>query len=264
VETVTAEDGILSNFPENLFMNRFLVHFVALLSSLLSFTNLGMAQQPGTAATEHAAHASDAGQPVPSADKIWAELAAGNQRFVAGKTRAYDVVALRGKLASGQQPHVIVLSCSDSRVSPELVFDQSLGDLFVVRTAGNVADPVGLGSIEYAVDHVHSTVLVVLGHQKCGAVIAACSGGKMPSRNLEAIVDKIDPAVTQAKKYAKGDDLVEAAIKENVHQSTKDLLANSEIVRDAVKAGKLTVIEAEYQLASGEVVRLNALASGQN
>ena len=113
-------------------------------------------------------------------------------------------------------------------------------------------------------DHLHSTLLVVLGHQKCGAVAAACSGDKMTSRNLEAIVDKINPAVTQAKTYSKPDDLIESAIKENIHQSAKDVLANSEILRDAVKAGKLTVIEAEYQLDSGAVVRLNSPASGQN
>jgi len=101
-----------------------------------------------------------------------------------------------------------------------------------------------------AVDHLHSTVLVVLGHQKCGAVAAACSGDKMPSRNLEAIVDR-SVRVTQAKTYAKPMNLLEAAVKENVHQSAKDVLANSEILRDAVKAGKLTVIEAEYQFDSG-------------
>ncbi|MGD0212491.1 MAG: carbonic anhydrase [Terriglobales bacterium] len=238
-------------------MNRFLMHLVVL--SLL--VGVGVAQQPVTAPAQHATHAT---APAPSADQIWANLMAGNKRFVAGKTRAYPVVSLRHKLAAGQQPNVIILSCSDSRVAPELVFDQSLGDLFVVRTAGNVADPVGLGSIEYAVDHMHSPLLVVLGHQKCGAVTAACSGEKMPSTNLEAIVDKISPAVTQAKTYAKPDDLIESAIKDNVRQSAKDLLANSEIVRDAVKAGKLTVIEAEYELESGKVVRLNAPASGQN
>lgn len=239
-------------------MNRSLFHFAA----LLFFVSLSPAQQPATAPAHHRAHTATA--PLPPTDKIWANLMAGNQRFVAGKTHAYAVVSLRRELASGQKPHVIVLSCSDSRVAPELVFDQSLGDLFVVRTAGNVADPVGLGSIEYAVDHIHSPVLVVLGHQKCGAVTAACSGEKMPSRNLDAIVDKINPAVTKAKTYAKSDDLIESAIKENVHQSAQDLLTNSAIVRDAVKAGKLTIIEAEYQLASGEVVRLNPPASGQN
>jgi len=175
-----------------------------------------------------------------------------------------DLVSLRHKLVSGQSPKAIILSCSDSRVGPELIFDQGLGDLFVVRTAGNVADAVALGSIEYAVDHLHSTVLVVLGHQKCGAVNAACSGEKMPSPNLAAIVERINPAVAQAKSYAKADDLVESAIKENVHQSASDLLANSEIIRDAVKSGKLTVIEAEYELDAGRVVRLNAPASAQN
>jgi carbonic anhydrase len=230
------------------------------LAILLALVITGRAQQPAAAAP-HAAHAT---APAPSPDAIWANLMAGNQRFVAGKPQSRALLALRKKLASGQEPHTIVLSCSDSRVSPELVFDQSLGDLFVVRSAGNIADPVGLGSIEYAVDHLHSTLLVVLGHQKCGAVAAACSGDKMPSRNLEAIVDKINPAVTQAKTYAKADDLLESAIKENVHQSAKDVLANSEILRDAVKAGKLTVIEAEYQFDSGAVVRLNSPASGQN
>ncbi len=234
------------------------------LTILLSFLGPSLAQQPATAPAQRPAHAPAASQPVPSADQIWASLVAGNKRFVAGKPRAYALVSLRHKLASGQQPNVIVLSCSDSRVSPESVFDQSLGDLFVVRTAGNVADPVGLGSIEYAVDHIHSPVLVVLGHQKCGAVTAACSGDKMPSRNLDAIVDKISPAVTQAKTYAKPDALIDSAIKENVHQSAKDVLANSEIVGAAVKAGKLSVIEAEYQLDTGEVVRLNPPASGQN
>jgi carbonic anhydrase len=255
-------------------MNRILVRVVVLFSSLsfmgASFVWAQQATAP-TATGDHGAHAAGA-QSLPSADKIWADLMAGNKRFVAGKTRAYDVVSLRGKLAPGQQPNVIILSCSDSRVAPELVFDQNLGDLFVVRTAGNVADPVGLGSIEYAVDNIHSPLLVVLGHQKCGAVAAACSGDKMPSANLEAIVDKINPAVTQAKSSTKAgsnsDELIGTAIKENVHQSAKDLLANSQIVRDAVKAGKLTVIEAEYQLASGEVVRLDTPAktslTGQN
>ena len=114
----------------------------------------------------------------------------------------------------------------------------------------------------------HSTLLVVLGHQKCGAVAAACSGDKMLSHNLQAIVDKIDPAVSLAKTHAKSDgkpdDLIESAIKENVHRSAEDVLANSEILRAAVRAGKLTVVEAEYELDSGAVVRLNPPASSQN
>jgi carbonic anhydrase len=188
----------------------------------------------------------------------------GNRRFVAGKPQTRDLISLRHELASGQSPKAIILACSDSRVGPELIFDQSLGDIFVVRTAGNVADAVGLGSIEYAVEHLHSPLLVVLGHQKCGAVNAACSGEKMPSQSLAAIVEKINPAVARAKSYATADDLIESAIKENVHQSAADLLANSEIIRDAVKSGKLAVIEAEYELGTGQVVRLNAPANKLN
>jgi len=222
---------------------------------VLSLTSCGLLQ-PAQAAP--AQHSSDIhGQANASADEVWNGLMAGNNRFLAGKPEARDLVPLRRKLASGQSPKAIILSCSDSRVGPELIFDQSLGDVFVVRTAGNVADAVALGSIEYAVDHLHSPLLVVLGHQKCGAVSAACSGEKMPSKNLDAIVEKIGPAVTQAKTHARPDDLLESAVKENVHRSAADVLANSDIVRDAVKSGKLSVIEAEYELDSGKVVRLN-------
>lgn len=229
------------------------------LSLVLS---LAAAIAPSAVSAQHSSHASS--QAAPSAAEIWNSLMAGNRRFVAGKPQARDLVSLRQKLASGQSPKAIILSCSDSRVGPELIFDQSLGDIFVVRTAGNVADAVALGSIEYAVDHLHSPLLVVLGHQKCGAVNAACSGEKMPSPNLDAIVEKINPAVAQAKSYAHGDDLVELAIKENVHQSAKDILANSEIIRNAVKSGKLNVIEAEYELETGRVTQLNAPASEHN
>jgi len=232
------------------------------LGILLTFAGYGVAQQTPAVPAPHSAHA--ASHPKPSADQLWANLMAGNGRFMAGKPATYALASLRQKLASGQSPHVIILSCSDSRVSPELTFDQSLGDLFVVRTAGNVADPVALGSIEYAVEHFHSPLLVVLGHQKCGAVIAACSGEKMPSSNLDAIMEKINPAVVRAKTYATAGDLVESAIKENVHQSAKDVLANSEIIHNAVKSGKLSFIEAEYQFDTGEVIRLKPSAGDQD
>lgn len=232
------------------------------LSLVLSLAGSGLAQTPPAVPAQHSSHAPS--QATPSAAEVWNSLMAGNRRFVAGKPQARDLVSLRQKLVSGQSPKAIILSCSDSRVGPELIFDQSLGDIFVVRTAGNVADAIALGSIEYAVEHLHSPLLVVLGHQKCGAVNAACSGEKMPSSNLDAIVEKIRPAVNQAKTYAKADDLVESAIKENVHRTAMDLEANSEIIRDAVKSGKLTVIEAEYELDAGRVVRLNAPASAQN
>ena len=211
------------------------------------------AQPSSTAA--HSAAAKEAQSP----DKIWADLMDGNQRFVSGKSKGRDFKLLRSGLLKGQHPKAIILTCSDSRVPPELLFDKTLGDLFVVRSAGNVADAIGLGSIEYAVEHLGSSVLVVLGHEKCGAVTAACSGEKMPSLNLQAIGDQIDPAVRQARNYAGADALLEAAIEENIHQSAQDILGNSEILRQALKQGKLTVIEAIYKLDSGEVTRLGKL-----
>lgn len=215
----------------------------------------GFAQQAGSAAqhgsSHHAPHAQS------SAQEIWAQLMAGNQRFVSGKAKNWDLVKLRDSLATSQHPKAIVLACSDSRVAPELIFDQNLGDLFVVRSAGNIADAIGVGSIEYAAEHLGSTVLVVIGHTKCGAVTAACSGEKMPTAGLQAIVDKIDPAVQKAKGAANGDALVEAAIKENVHQSAKDLIASSSVLSHFVDEGKLTVFEAEYQLDTGKVIQLS-------
>jgi carbonic anhydrase len=184
----------------------------------------------------------------------------GNQRFVSGKTKTVDVVHLRESLVQGQTPKVIVLACSDSRVSPEVLFDKNLGDLFVVRSAGNIADAIGVGSIEYAVEHLGSSVLVVLGHEGCGAVTAACSGDKMPTPNLQAIVDKITPAVTRAKSHSKADDVVEAAILENVHQSAKDVLASSDVLQHFLHDGKLTVFEAVYELGSGKVVQLRPIS----
>jgi carbonic anhydrase len=236
---------------------RFLYLAVPLL--LCSF---GLAQQAAPAQSQAAPHSATAhhtatSHAAPPPDKIWADLVEGNKRFVAGKPKKYALTDLRRTLAKGQHPNVIVLGCSDSRVAPELLFDQNLGDLFVVRSAGNIADPVGLGSMEYAVEHLGATVIVVMGHEKCGAVTAACSGEKMPTSNLQAIVDKIAPAVTQAKTYAKPDDLIEAAIKENVHSEAKELLAQSEVLRHAKDEGKLTIYETEYKLDSGEVVRLD-------
>jgi Carbonic anhydrase len=140
----------------------------------------------------------------PSVEKIRAELIEGNKRFVAGHRQGSDLIALRRTLAAGQHPRVAVLACSDSRVAPELIFDQGLGELFVVRSAGNVVDPVAIGSIEYAVEHLGSRVIVAMGHTKCGAVTAACSREKMPSANLQAIVDRIDPAVERANQIREG------------------------------------------------------------
>ncbi|MBK6942303.1 MAG: hypothetical protein IPH13_19170 [Planctomycetes bacterium] len=189
-------------------------------------------------------------------DAIWSELLAGNQRFVAGTPATRELVASRTELAKGQHPTTIVLACADSRVAPELVFDQSLGDLFVVRTAGNIADEVALGSIEYAIEHLGARVLVVLGHEHCGAVKAAASGATMPTPNLQAIVDRIAPALDDVRPFAVADQLAELGVAANVHRSAGDLIVNSPIVHEAIEHGSITLIRAVYRLESGEVVRL--------
>jgi carbonic anhydrase len=187
-----------------------------------------------------------------SADSIWADLMAGNQRFVAGQPASREYLKLRSQLAKGQSPRTVVLGCADSRVSPELIFDKNLGDLFAVRAAGNVAGPIDLGSIEYAVEHLGSSVIVVLGHSECGAVKAACSGETLPAPNLTAIADKIRPACSKAGSK----NATELSVEQNVRQSAKDLLANSSILREFVHQGKVHIIEAVYHLDSGQVVRL--------
>src|SRR4029077_18830380 len=177
-----------------------------------------------------------------SADQTWSDLAAGNHRFVLGKTAAHDFPAQRKALTKGQHPRVAVLSCSDSRVPPELVFDAGLGELFVVRSAGEDDDPISIGSIEYAVEHVGSTVIVVMGHQNCGAVTAACSGKKAESMNLDAVVAPI--ASSCAKMDPKKPETLDLAVRDHIHRVSEDLLAKSELLKEAVGRGKLTIIEA--------------------
>ena len=194
---------------------------------------------------------------VPSADQIWNNLLDGNKRFVVGKPKSHDVVSQRRTLEESQHPLVAVLSCSDSRVPPEVVFDQGLGDLFVVRAAGNSAEPIVIGSLEYAVEHLGTIEIVVLGHQSCGAVKAACSGEKIPSSNLEAVVQPIAQSCTVAKEQHKSENLLEFAMRDHVHETAQNLLSHSEILKHAHDEGKLTIIEAYYSLDSGVVTKLH-------
>jgi carbonic anhydrase len=189
-----------------------------------------------------------------SADQIWNDLAAGNHRFIIGKTAPHDLLAQRRALTKTQHPRVAVLSCSDSRVPPELVFDAGLGELFVVRSAGEDDDPLSIGSLEYAVEHLGSSVIVVMGHQSCGAVAAACSGGKPESVNLDAVVNPIAPSC--AKMDSKRPETVDLAVRDHVHRVAQELLAKSEMLRKSFDEGKLTIIEAYYSLETGEVSKL--------
>ncbi len=193
-----------------------------------------------------------AGHPAPAPDAVVARLLEGNARFVAGTPQPRALVDARKGLAGGQAPTAIVLSCSDSRVAPELVFDQSLGDLFVVRVAGNVADKHALGSIEYAAEHLHAGVVVVLGHEKCGAVTAAASGGKMPSPNLQALMDEIAPGLPKQEAVPSAA-LVHDGVEANVAATADELLARSAVLKEHAGHGKLKVVKAVYDLDSGKV-----------
>ncbi len=193
--------------------------------------------------------------PAASPDKIWADLTAGNQRYVAGKTASQDFPAQRKALAKTQHPKIAVLSCSDSRVPPELVFDQGLGELFVVRSAGEDDDPVAIGSLEYAVEHLGSSVIVVMGHQSCGAVTAACSGGPSESKNLDAVLNPI--AISCSKSDPKTPEHLDAAVRDHVHTVAQELLSRSKLLKTAADEGKLTIVEAYYSLDTGEVTKLH-------
>jgi carbonic anhydrase len=189
---------------------------------------------------------------VPANEAI-ARLKAGNGRFVLGRRLQANYPAERARLINGQQPYAIVLTCSDSRVPPELVFDESLGKLFVVRVAGNVTDPVALGSIEYAVVVEGARLLVVLGHESCGAVKATLKGDSQPP-NIAAIVRKIQPAADRARdRHLDPLATLKLAIEENVREQMNNALKDSDVLREMVEKKVLTIRGAVYQLGSGRV-----------
>jgi carbonic anhydrase len=208
-------------------------------------------KEPAKAADPHKEKA----EPV-SLEPIWNELMKGNKLFMDGKYSVGNLLAERRELAKGQKPKVIVLGCADSRVPPEIVFGKNTGDLFVIRNAGNLADPIVLGSMEYAVEHLHSQVIVVLGHESCGAVGATVSGGKMPSRNLESIVNAISPALKDSKECPIGGKMNLGCVELNVKQTAKHLMTKSKILNEAVEKGHLAIVKAVYKMETGEVVKV--------
>ncbi len=176
-------------------------------------------------------------------------LKAGNERFVEDKLDGkLQDSSRRDELTSGQAPYAIVLSCADSRVVPELAFDTGLGEIFVVRVAGNVANSSSIASIEYAVAHCGSTVIVVLGHQSCGAVTAAIGGGDN-GYNINHLLAHITPAISAAGEGAEVNDVV----KKNAQLTVEELKTRSSIIADAVDSGKVKVVPAYYNLDSGKV-----------
>jgi methyl-accepting chemotaxis protein len=187
-------------------------------------------------------------------EEALAKLKEGNARYVAGKpSHPNQDAARRASVAKAQNPFATVLTCSDSRVPAELLFDQGIGDTFVVRVAGNVSDQDEVGTIEYGVGHLNTPLLVIMGHTGCGAVKAALEGTELHG-SLPGLVGKITPAITQAKGTGAGTAaLLGEAVKANVWISMDDLFKRSAEVRERVAAGKLKVLGAVYDLESGEV-----------
>jgi carbonic anhydrase len=175
----------------------------------------------------------------------------GNKRFVEGKaTHEHQQADRRAEIAKGQNPFAIIVCCSDSRVPPEIVFDQGLGDIFVVRTAGNVVDDVGFGSVEYAVEHFGTQLVVVLGHDRCGAVSAAVSGGEAQG-HVPSVIKAIRPAVEQVK--GQPGDPMDNAMRAHVSNMVTKLCTTAPILPERVKAGKLVIVGARYDLDGGHV-----------
>ena len=224
---------------------------LALLATIVLSANLLWSFQKEQPAAEP--HSS---QSVAVADETLKTLMSANQNYVSGKLTQRDLPARRAELVKGQAPSAVVLTCSDSRVAPEYIFDQGLGDIFVIRVAGNVTDQVALGSIEYAVEHLHSSLIVVLGHDSCGAVGAAVKGGE-PEGNIGAIVKKIAPSVSKARAAGKtGDDLLNAAIIENARSVAANLTKDSTVIKHLVDEKKVKIVPAKYSLATGKVEML--------
>ena len=186
-------------------------------------------------------------------DEALSRLLNGDKRFVSGKSEEPHGAALierRHMLEKEQKPFAVVLSCSDSRVPPELVFDVTLGDIFVVRTAGEVVDAVALGSIEYAIEHLGTHLVVVLGHQRCGAVSAAVSGAT-ETGDIPDVLKAILPAVEETK--GQSGDAIDNAVRANARDIAKRLQSTGPIIAPRVQSGEVKIVAAYYSLDTGQI-----------
>ena len=198
---------------------------------------------------------------VPAAEAL-ERLRAGNLRFVSERSRSGESVTgtRRSEVAAGQQPFAIILGCSDSRVPAEIVFDQGLGDLFVIRVAGNIVAPSQVGSVEFAAARYDTRLVLVLGHSHCGAILATLEEMQRPtenqSRNLRAIVDRVRPSVESLLatplKHDR-DALIQQAVRANIRASVNHLRHGSEVLEQLIQEGGLRVVGAEYSLETGLV-----------
>jgi carbonic anhydrase len=192
-------------------------------------------------------------------DEAIAALKAGNERFMKGNTLKQDFHAQIEATSTGQQPYATVLSCLDSRIPPEIVFDQGIGDIFVGRVAGNVADTGMLGSFEFATELVGTKVIVVMGHTSCGAIKGACAGAELG--NLTELLAGLKPAVETVASANPDKNVCEAPLvdtisRQNVEDTIAEIRADSPVISKLEAEGKVKVVGAMYDITTGEVTFL--------
>ena len=206
------------------------------------------------------------GGPSISPDEALQSLMAGNKRYVESKmtNASRSDATSRTALAHSQKPYAVILTCSDSRVPPEIIFDKGLGEIFVIRVAGNVPDPIVLGSIEYAAEHLGSPLIMVLGHERCGAVKATVEAKDKTtgSKNIDAIAQAIAPSVKTAAKDCKGNakcaeakssEFLERVSDANAKHVAANLTKQSPILKHLVQEKKIKIVAAKYDLDDGLV-----------
>jgi carbonic anhydrase len=192
-----------------------------------------------------------------TADDALAKLMAGNQRYVRHKEKRPDQsLARRKELRTEQHPFAVIVGCADSRVSPELLFDEGLGDLFVIRVAGNIVDDAVLGSIEYAVEHLGTKLIMVLGHEKCGAVSAAVEGGGPAAGHIQSLVVAIQPSVESSGKEP--GDSIHNCVVANARRVAQQVRESEPVLKEAVEKHGVKVVAADYVLDTGKVNLLDA------
>lgn len=179
------------------------------------------------------------------------ELNTGNEQYLTGKADMDVSSDLREELTNGQKPHTVVITCSDSRVPPELIFNADLGELFTIRTAGNVVGEYEVGSVEYAVDHLGSQLVLVMGHSSCGAVGAAVEGHA--EGNVASIVDEIIPSVEEAEKTEKTEEDIASKAEDLNVENTLARLRESKVIKELENSGKIKLVGAKYDIETGKV-----------
>ena len=195
--------------------------------------------------------------------QAWLRLQEGNERFVAAdSSHPNQDASRRTSLVHNQNPFAVIFGCSDSRLAAEIIFDLGLGDVFVVRTAGQVIDDAVLGSLEYSVSVLNVPLIVILGHDNCGAVTAtmnAIDTGEMPTGFLRDLVERITPSVLTARR-AGTTDVNETAV-EHVKQTSKRLIDSSRVIADAVASGSAAVVGVSYRLSEGKAVQISGFGA---